>query len=222
MRDEPLPDLMSYARNVHSQNGEDGVLVEVFERLGVAGGFFCEFGAWDGVLYSNCRVFSEAGWSGMFIESNEERFRKLRENYAARGDRIITLSSFIECEGENSLDEIFKRHGVTSLDLLSVDIDGDDLAIWRSLTTLRSRVVIIEYNHSIPFDIRYENPKGRRHSSSALSVLEAADAMDYDSCRLCGTQSDFLRSRRATRDAACRRVESFCRGGDARSDFRRV
>ncbi|MDA8000122.1 MAG: FkbM family methyltransferase [Alphaproteobacteria bacterium] len=176
----PPPDLMSFARQVHSSADEDGVLLELFRRLGVERGVFCEFGAWDGVAYSNCRVFFEAGWSGVFIEPDAARFRRLRANYADAADRVLVLDAFIRRAGENSLDEIFRRNGVTRLDLLSIDIDGDDLAIWRSLTVLRPVVVVIEYSYSVPFDVRYENPEGCRHSSGALSILEHAESVGYD------------------------------------------
>ena len=180
MTDTPIPDLMSFARQVHSSAGEAGILLEIFRRLGIERGTFCEFGAWDGIFASNCRVLFEAGWSGTFIEPHEERFRRLQENYAGHKDRILTLDTFIRRTGEDSLDGIFRRNDITRLDLLSVDIDSDDLAIWRSLTVLRPRIVVIEFCQTIPFDIRYENPEGRRHSSGALSILEHAESVDYD------------------------------------------
>ncbi|MGR4001160.1 MAG: FkbM family methyltransferase [Alphaproteobacteria bacterium] len=180
MSDEVFSDLMGYIRKIYSRTGEDGILVEIFHRLGIERGIFCEFGAWDGVNISNCRALFDAGWRGTFIEADAERFRKLEENYADHKDRILTLNHFIDREGENSLDVIFGRNDITELDLLSIDIDGDDLAVWRSLTVLRPRVVIIEYNHTIPFDVRYENPLGRQHGNDAFSILEHAESMEYD------------------------------------------
>ena len=40
--------LRMHELRVFSQNGEDGVLAEIFGRIGVAGGGFVEFGASDG------------------------------------------------------------------------------------------------------------------------------------------------------------------------------
>ena len=45
--------LRLFRRNVYSQNGEDGVLDEIFRRLSKNSGWFCEFGAWDGRYGSN-------------------------------------------------------------------------------------------------------------------------------------------------------------------------
>lgn len=40
--------LLSYRKNIHSQNGEDGILAEILWRLKISRGWFCEVGAWDG------------------------------------------------------------------------------------------------------------------------------------------------------------------------------
>src|SRR5712664_2332172 len=68
--------------NVYSQRGQDGILREIFARIGVETGVFVEFGGWDGVYLSNCRLLFEKGWRGVFIESNPERFAILSHNYA--------------------------------------------------------------------------------------------------------------------------------------------
>jgi len=43
----------TYAKNVHSQNGEDGIIEEILKRLDIKNGYVCEFGAWDGIHLSN-------------------------------------------------------------------------------------------------------------------------------------------------------------------------
>lgn len=47
--------LKSFARNEYSQYGEDGIIEEIFRRIGPneLNNFCCEFGAWDGVHLSN-------------------------------------------------------------------------------------------------------------------------------------------------------------------------
>ena len=66
--------LLFQYKNVHSQIGQDGILEEIFKRVGIKKGFFCEFGAWDGVYLSNCRKLFEEGWSGVFIEADKKVF----------------------------------------------------------------------------------------------------------------------------------------------------
>jgi len=42
-----------FRRNVHSQNGEDGILEKLFEVLKITDGYVAEVGAWDGIELSN-------------------------------------------------------------------------------------------------------------------------------------------------------------------------
>jgi hypothetical protein len=55
-RDRRKPEsceLLKYGTNVTSQSGEDGILREVFARIGLKSRWCVEFGAWDGKKFSN-------------------------------------------------------------------------------------------------------------------------------------------------------------------------
>ena len=52
----------------YSQFGEDLILLDFFSKTKLNKGFFFEFGAWDGIYLSNCRLFYEKGWEGCFVE----------------------------------------------------------------------------------------------------------------------------------------------------------
>ena len=42
-----------FKKDNHSQNGEDGIIEELLNRLQIKSGWVCEFGAWDGIHLSN-------------------------------------------------------------------------------------------------------------------------------------------------------------------------
>ena len=46
---------LKYKKNFYSQNGEDGIILEVLKRLKIKNKelWCCEFGAWDGIHGSN-------------------------------------------------------------------------------------------------------------------------------------------------------------------------
>ena len=46
--------LYTYARNVYSANGEDGINKQLLNHLQIDGGVVLEIGAWDGFFDSNC------------------------------------------------------------------------------------------------------------------------------------------------------------------------
>ncbi len=92
--------------------------------------------------------------------------------------------------GPDSLDEILRRNGVQHVDLLSIDIDSDDLAIWQSVTSYSPVIVIVEFNPTIPFDTRYVNPPGTFHGNSALSIYELAKQRSYS--LVAGTDTNLI------------------------------
>lgn len=177
---EPLD---SFATNTFSQSGEDGILREIFSRLKVDKGSFCEFGAWDGKHLSNTYDFCLKGWSGWYIEGDRSRYEDLKRNID-RPD-IENICTFVMRSGPDTLDRIltssrlYKEKGIRSLDLLSIDIDSDDLAIWKSMKVIRPKVVIIEFNPTIPIDIFFENPAGEFKGNSARAIYEYAVSIDY-------------------------------------------
>lgn len=170
--------IQGFTANVHSQHGDDGLLAEIFKTLEVVRGYFVEFGAWDGKHLSNCHTLYEDGWAGCYIEGDPVRYKDL-ERTITRND-VSKVEKFVSESGADSLDSILRDVGAPQKpDLLSVDVDGDDLAIWRGLTQFRPRCVIIEYNPTIPFDTRFENQHGQNWGNSARSIYEFASGAQY-------------------------------------------
>lgn len=164
------------ARNIYSQNGEDGILEAIFERIGTANQWCCECGAADGVFFSNTKRLIDAGWSAVLIEADAEQFKKLADLYADKqfvmgelrqpptpyienwrykdgnkdGDVAQKLTLFNVCaavQGEHSLDELLDDcDAPTDLDLLVIDVDGQDYWLFNSLVKYRPRVVVVEYD----------------------------------------------------------------------------
>jgi hypothetical protein len=133
--------LLAKKHDVYSQNGEDGVIDAIFQRIGTDSKTCCEFGAWDGVHLSNCRKLILEGWRGVMIEGDRERYKSLVATYATNPN-VTCLNRFVDTS-HNRLDNILNERGITSLDLLSVDIDGPDYELFADLS-IRPRVICIE------------------------------------------------------------------------------
>jgi len=206
----------AFARSVYSQYGEDGILEEVFRRLGVAAGYFVEFGAWDGVHLSNAYNLACKGWSGLFIEGNAERFAALQRNLAGKNVKLV--NRYVALEGADSLDAILEEFASPGdIDLLSIDIDSDDLAVFMSLRQAKPKCVVIEFNPTIPFDTEYVNKRGRQIGNSALSIKRYGDSIGY--ALIARTQTNLillmndLRERAGISEIALERTpeDVFCR-----------
>ena len=126
-----------------SQNGEDGVLAEILRRIGPGRREFVDFGAQRG-LEGNCVALADLlGWQGLFMEADEADAGALAWKYRDN-DRVRTRRARVTAE---NVDELFAAGGVSSEpDVVSIDVDGNDLWIWRALTHARPRVLVIEYN----------------------------------------------------------------------------
>src|ERR1700751_1725039 len=61
--------LVRYGYKVYSQNDEDGIIAEIFRRIGTTNRTFVEFGVETGVECNSVKLLVE-GWRGLWIESN--------------------------------------------------------------------------------------------------------------------------------------------------------
>ena len=143
---------------VFSQNGEDGVIAEVLDRIGVKERFFVEFGIGKGRV-GNCILLADVlSWSGLFLECDPGSFTSLSSKYR-HNPRVSTLKTLVTPE---NVDELFTQAGCPrDVDVVSIDVDGQDYWIWEALRCVRPRIVVIEYNSGLPADEELVEPKGR-------------------------------------------------------------
>ena len=176
--DRPLHD---FKYNVYSQNGEDGVIEELFRRLDIRSGWVVEFGAWDGAHLSNTFRLIERnrGFRAVYIEGDEERFGKLQCTAGKFKNRIVPICAFVQPDGARSLDKLLGSVSVPhDFELLSVDVDGIDYQIWERLSEYSPKVVVIEINSSMPPHKEQIHGAGAQGSSFS-SMLKLGRAKGY-------------------------------------------
>jgi len=61
MLEQVSGDLADHGRKIYSQGDEDGVIAEIFRRVGTTSKTFIEFGA-EGGSENNTRLLLEQGW----------------------------------------------------------------------------------------------------------------------------------------------------------------
>jgi hypothetical protein len=155
-----------------SQTGADGIIAEIFRRIGRTNSIFVEFGVGNG-LENNTTALLLQGWSGVWIEASERSNKEIQKNLKPLIDdqKLSVVAQFITRE---NIVGLFEDCGVPNeLDLVSIDIDGNDYWVWEALLSRYSpRVVVIEYNAllgpSAPWVVEY-NPANARESAVATS-----------------------------------------------------
>jgi len=176
--EDPLH-LDRFGFRVYSQNDEDGIIQEIFNRIGTTNKTFVEFGVQDG-LESNCHYLLFNGWNGLWLEGNKKSFKKLQKCFEKplSTKRLNAINAFITADNINKLiGEEGKING--EIDLLSIDIDGNDYWVWEKISCINPRVVVIEYNSKFPPPCEYVmeyNPShiwdGSDNSGASLKSLE--------------------------------------------------
>jgi len=131
-RGKPIADLSRYEQQFYSQNGEDGILRTIFERIGETNRHCVEFGIHR--EEGNTIYLREQGWNCLWMDGN--------------GDGEEIKAEIITAENINQL--LSKYHVPADLDLLSIDIDSNDYWVWNAIDAFTPRVVVIEYNATIP------------------------------------------------------------------------
>jgi hypothetical protein len=171
---------------LHSQNGEDGLLLHIFETIGVTDRRLVEIGIEDGRECLARTLVSSFGWGGLLVDSEEANVADAQRFFHVEcglsRERVRVVRSFVTAE---NIDRVLPENGATGdVDLLSIDIDGNDYWVWKAITAIRPRVVAIEYNASFGpdesvtvaydphFDRKAKHASGWYHGASIAALAE--------------------------------------------------
>ncbi len=144
--------LDSFGYKVFSQNDEDGIINEIFNRIGTTNKMFIEFGVQDG-MECNSHLLLLTGWKGLWIDGNKNDCEKINKTFKTSilNNNLRIENAFIT---KDNINNIIKRNNIIGdIDFLSVDIDGNDYHILQSILDeklINPRVICIEYNPLIP------------------------------------------------------------------------
>lgn len=181
--------LEKFGYKVFSQNEEDGILNEIFNRIGTTNKFFVEFGVQDG-LECNSHYLLFQGWSGVFIEGSTEYCKMINNNFSKliEKNKLKVLNNFITKENINDLIGTTDAANIKDIDLLSIDIDGNDYHIFNIINIVNPRVIVIEYNSKFPPPVEWIMPydpnyvwkdASDKQSASLESITKLANKKNY-------------------------------------------
>jgi len=180
---KPSTWLCQHVRNVTSQYGEDGIIEKVLEIISPKDKWCVEFGSWDGRKCSNTfSLIEKKGYSAVLIEADAKRYRDLLKTY--RGNpRVIPMHAFVGFDQADCLDRLLERTNIpTDFDLLSIDIDGNDYHVWQAANDYKPKIVVIEFNPTIPKNVEFVQPRDVRvtQGSSLLSISKLGKEKGYE------------------------------------------
>jgi hypothetical protein len=191
-------DLLESGFRVFSQNDEDGVLLRIFSHIGQANQYVVEIG-------SNCsdsdlgipenistNLIVNHGWHGVIFEINQTECDRLRYFFARD---FATKHFHVEIDGQPSyyspliiqqaispenIDQALQNANVDpEPDLMVIDIDGGDYAVLDSMSAVRPRVLVIEFEKRfrdrysvVQFDSTHFSKKWIQSGAASLPAWE--------------------------------------------------
>lgn len=192
--------LVRFDRQLFSQNGEDGIIDEIFRRIGTETREFVEVGVHP--LESNTTALLYRGWSGLWIDLSLDV--AAFPPYLRRLLKEGRLQSHSERLTRDNVNGILEHAGVSrEPDLISLDIDHNTYYLWEALEAYRPRAYLIEYNASIPPDlpwvVEYDPEIDWDQSNcfgaglKSLEILGTERGYCLVGCELVGTNAFFVR-----------------------------
>jgi len=178
---------------VLSQFNEDGILRWLFGHIAPKTRRFVEFGIGNGKECNTANLSIHGGWSGLLMDGNPVDAEKARLFYASqpqlKSNQVAVFHAFVTTDNINDLLAPHAAAGPT--DLLSLDIDGNDLWVWRAITVIQPAVVVIEYNAafgpirtlSVNYDPAFErfsyHSSGIYHGASLAAMAKVGREKGY-------------------------------------------
>lgn len=158
-----MKNIQTYAKNVYSQYGEDGIIQYLIDKLNInrIGGESCEVGM-IGTHWSNTFNLAEKyEWNSIFIDRDTNHLKNIPK---------LQNISIVNVEIDNNLDEILKNQNLNkNFDILSIDTDGMNYKIWNNLKEFRPKIIVIEQ------DIKLKDA----NINSFLAIIKLAESKNY-------------------------------------------
>jgi len=190
-----------------SQFGDDGIIQYLIHNLDHKHKTFIEFGV-ENYMESNTRfILQNNNWSGFIMDCSQGNINELARSYFFWKHDLEACCAFVTKENINDLlkKSIDKWGGV---DLLHIDIDGNDYWVWEAITNILPTIVIIEYNSvfgieraiTVPYDSDFFRTNAHfsnlywGSSLKALYLLAKQKGYEFIGCNRAGMNAYFIRS----------------------------
>lgn len=166
---------------VFSQFEEDGLILAIFAAIGTTNRVFVDLGAADGIWGNTANLAVNFGWTGLMIDGNAEAATRGRAWYAAHPDTWAHPPR-MTCDRitRENVNALIQESGITGeIDLLSIDIDGNDYWVLDAISVVQPRVIIAEANLEFaeqPLTIPYD-PAFVQSSPSDVCFGAGAEAL---------------------------------------------
>jgi hypothetical protein len=157
-----------------SEFEEDGHLLYLLTLAGATSRTVVEISSQDGRTCMATNLLVHHRWRG-FLFDGDPVFVAEGQRFFARhpGTRALPPVMRAEWFTRDNVNQVLASAGVPDeVDVLSLDIDGNDLHLWNAMT-LRPRILICEFNNAVPSELALTIPYRPDFNHAALPPDQA-------------------------------------------------
>ena len=157
-----------------SEFEEDGHLLYLLTLAGSASRTVVEISSQDGRVCMATNLLVHHRWRGFLFDGDPVFVREGRRFFASHpATRSAPPVMRAEWFTRDNVNHVLAAAGVPDeVDVLSLDIDGNDLYLWSAMKT-RPRILICEFNNAVPSDLALTIPYRPGFSFTALPADQA-------------------------------------------------
>lgn len=144
MRNLKVHSIRDVEFKVYSQWGEDGIIQWLINRIPIKNKTFIEFGVEDYKEANTRLLLEENNWSGMVIDGSYQNIESIKKDEIYWKHNLNAKCAFITRENINDL--LLESGFDEDLGLLSIDLDGNDYWILKTINVVKPRILICEFN----------------------------------------------------------------------------
>jgi hypothetical protein len=174
------------------------VISRLLEKFPERDRWCVEFGAGaDSHGSTTNRLIVGDGYSAVLIEGGKDKCQYHRNLYK-ENQRVLVLEKFVGFRAgeDDCLDQILAKTRVPKdLDFISIDIDGNDYHVWKAITQYQPKLLMIEFNPTIPPEIKYVQPADATVSfgNSLAALIDLGRSKGYELVSVFGVNAFFAR-----------------------------
>ncbi len=199
-------DITDIEFKVFSQWGEDGIIQYLIHKLPIKNRCFVEFGV-ENYKESNTRfLLMNNNWSGLVMDGSVDNIDFIKKDSIYWKHDIVAKQCFITKDNINNLIE--QNAPCNKIDLLSIDIDGNDYWVWEAISVINPMIIICEYNSifgnkakiTVPYREDFNRTKAHHSnlyfgaSLPALRDLASKKGYTFFGCTSAGNDAFFIRN----------------------------
>lgn len=175
-KQHPIAKLADASFDIFTYHGEDGIVGYLLQQLKNVPPVFVDIGAGN-CITGNCTLLAvHFNWKGAFIDKESKQLSIGKRFYRKTNSSLKYINEEIT---PGNINQVITDAVVPGeIGLLSIDIDGNDYWIWKAITIIQPRIVVIEakvefgyQNVIVPYGANNHRSKDIKYNGGSVEAF---------------------------------------------------